>query len=166
MEWYGFSSSSINHIPTGTAGSLYLGPWTDSGREHIVTLALKKRKIGFIVGLGFSHHPIEHIVDSPMRHIYTLTDIMPDLDGADEVMCEFLRANLCLIHSALLAGVNVYVHCHTGISRAPSVVIAYLMEYQGFTYPGAYAHVKKYRPQIRPNSGFRRLLASWPVVRT
>mmetsp|Transcript_17385 Transcript_17385/g.29108 ORF Transcript_17385/g.29108 Transcript_17385/m.29108 type:complete len:656 (+) Transcript_17385:115-2082(+) len=49
---------------------------------------------------------------------------------------------------------NVYVHCHLGISRSASMVIAYLMFTLQLTYSEARALVKRARPFICPNDGF------------
>lgn len=49
---------------------------------------------------------------------------------------------------------KVLVHCFAGISRSSSMVIAYLMYKNKWTYADAYAHVKKKRNIINPNKGF------------
>lgn len=46
----------------------------------------------------------------------------------------------------------VFIHCHMGISRAPSVVIAYLSKYQGMTTKEAYEHTRKCRPVVARRS--------------
>ena len=62
------------------------------------------------------------------------------------------------------------VHCNAGvsshidsiiiipgifqISRAPSVVIAYLIMYQGLAFDRAFTLVKSKRTHIKPNDGF------------
>lgn len=53
---------------------------------------------------------------------------------------------------------NILVHCNAGISRAPSIVISYLMALKGLTYNEAYNIVKTVRPLIKPNEGFVRQL--------
>jgi atypical dual specificity phosphatase len=49
---------------------------------------------------------------------------------------------------------NVVVHCKCGISRSPSVVIAYLMATQGMSLSDSLSHIKTKRKISRPNSGF------------
>jgi len=34
------------------------------------------------------------------------------------------------------------VHCHVGVNRSPTVVLAYLMKYEGYTLKSAVEHVK------------------------
>mmetsp|Transcript_5725 Transcript_5725/g.4903 ORF Transcript_5725/g.4903 Transcript_5725/m.4903 type:complete len:186 (+) Transcript_5725:65-622(+) len=51
-------------------------------------------------------------------------------------------------------GQKVLVHCHAGISRSSSNVIAYLMWKNGWSYTEAYHYVKRGRPIVNPNPGF------------
>ena len=46
---------------------------------------------------------------------------------------------------------KVLVHCQAGISRSPTLVIAYLMKEYGKTMDDAYSMVRKKRPIIAPN---------------
>mmetsp|Transcript_26433 Transcript_26433/g.60171 ORF Transcript_26433/g.60171 Transcript_26433/m.60171 type:complete len:216 (-) Transcript_26433:3-650(-) len=57
------------------------------------------------------------------------------------------------IASAMSSGA-VYVHCYAGVSRGPSVVIAFLMMNMGMTFKDAYSVCKRARPQVFPNNGF------------
>ncbi len=49
---------------------------------------------------------------------------------------------------------KVLVHCHAGVSRSASIVIAFLMMKNSWKYTDAFNHVKKKRPVINPNRGF------------
>ena len=49
---------------------------------------------------------------------------------------------------------RVLVHCHAGVSRSASIIIAYLMLKNKWRYNEAFTHVKKKRPIINPNRGF------------
>eukprot|EP01122_Echinamoeba_exundans_P001206 TRINITY_DN1118_c0_g1_i1.p1 TRINITY_DN1118_c0_g1~~TRINITY_DN1118_c0_g1_i1.p1 ORF type:complete len:286 (+),score=44.50 TRINITY_DN1118_c0_g1_i1:420-1277(+) len=48
----------------------------------------------------------------------------------------------------------VLVHCNAGVSRAPTICIAYLMKKLKVTFEDAFELVKDARPAIEPNSGF------------
>jgi len=56
--------------------------------------------------------------------------------------------------SAEQAGEAVYVHCQRGLSRSPSLVMAYLMLKKGYDLRGAYEYVKEKRANIGPRSNF------------
>ncbi|XP_013148807.1 PREDICTED: dual specificity protein phosphatase 1B-like, partial [Papilio polytes] len=49
---------------------------------------------------------------------------------------------------------NVLVHCHFGVSRSATIVIAYLMAKYQLTFEEAYSYVRNRRRFINPNPGF------------
>ncbi|XP_034149968.1 dual specificity protein phosphatase 18-like isoform X2 [Esox lucius] len=56
---------------------------------------------------------------------------------------------------------STLVHCTAGRSRSPTLVIAYLMKYEGVSLRQAHEWVLKCRPHIRPNAGFWRQLMEY-----
>ncbi len=54
-----------------------------------------------------------------------------------------------------------FVHCIAGISRAPTMVISYLMKKNSWTFKKAMGILKKIRPCIEPNHGFIEQLKVW-----
>ncbi|KAL2096226.1 hypothetical protein ACEWY4_008374 [Coilia grayii] len=56
---------------------------------------------------------------------------------------------------------STLVHCSAGRSRSASLVMAYLMRFQGATLLQAYRWVLEVRPFIRPNAGFWRQLLEY-----
>lgn len=58
---------------------------------------------------------------------------------------------------------NVFVHCNAGVSRSPTVIIAYLMAEQNISFDEAYDQVKRVRRCIRPNDGFIRQLKTFEL---
>jgi hypothetical protein len=58
------------------------------------------------------------------------------------------------IHTQLSQERPVLVHCKAGVSRSSSVVLAYLVEYHGYSLHDAFFKVLKLRPTITPNLGF------------
>ncbi|KAJ3603561.1 hypothetical protein NHX12_028306 [Muraenolepis orangiensis] len=61
------------------------------------------------------------------------------------------------IHKGLQGGGRVLVHCHVGVSRSASLVLAYLMLKQQLTLVEAICAVKDHRGVV-PNRGFLRQL--------
>ena len=53
---------------------------------------------------------------------------------------------------------KVFVHCAAGMSRSPTIVIAYIMWKNKMTFDRAYIFVKLKRPEISPNYGFQKQL--------
>lgn len=53
---------------------------------------------------------------------------------------------------------KVYIHCTCGVSRSATIVCAYLMWKTHSNFNDVYLFVKKRRPEIDPNNGFRRQL--------
>ncbi|KAI5782796.1 protein-tyrosine phosphatase-like protein [Pyronema domesticum] len=56
---------------------------------------------------------------------------------------------------------RVLVHCVEGVSRSPSIVLAYLMSERGMSYKQALRVVKLRRGVVCPNLGFERQLKEW-----
>lgn len=65
------------------------------------------------------------------------------------------------IHQRLSQGHKVYVHCFVGMSRSPTIIIAYLIKYENMSLLKAYELVKTRRPIIKINHGFRYQLMEW-----
>ena len=56
------------------------------------------------------------------------------------------------------------VHCVQGISRSASVVLAYLIKYEGMSTDAAVALVKRRRGIANPNAGFLRQLRAYEAA--
>jgi len=51
-------------------------------------------------------------------------------------------------------GGKCLVHCFGGVSRSPTVTIAYCMKFKKWNLRNSYDHVKNSRDIIQPNEGF------------
>ena len=51
-------------------------------------------------------------------------------------------------------GSIVFVHCHAGVSRSATIVMAYLMRKLKLRYNDAYNYVKKCRKKVHPNKSY------------
>lgn len=70
------------------------------------------------------------------------------------------------IHTGLNTGGKIYVHCQRGLSRSPSIVIAYLMRHGTsdipmLTFDDALNYVSSKRSHICPNLGFALALRNY-----
>lgn len=89
----------------------------------------------------------------PERSIHYLRLNIPD-EAESDIDVVFDQTSDFIASS----GVPTLVHCQMGCSRAPTVVIAYLMKHKGLKLSEAYNLVLERRPIIEPNPGFWRQL--------
>jgi len=54
----------------------------------------------------------------------------------------------------LIKNVKVLIHCNKGISRAPTLGIAYLMKKFNWKFEEIFEYIKKIYPKADPNYGF------------
>jgi protein tyrosine phosphatase (PTP) superfamily phosphohydrolase (DUF442 family) len=80
---------------------------------------------------------------APPRYLYlpTVDDKAPSL--------EHLQQGVAFIEQEIAQGGGVYVHCGSGVGRAPTMAAAYLV-HMGVTPEQAWARIRKVRPFIRP----------------
>ncbi|XP_026271980.1 dual specificity protein phosphatase 19 [Frankliniella occidentalis] len=129
--------------------SLYLGSqdvtqdfqlMKDCGVTHVISLGVQVPPLPQLSNLSYS--------------------FIPALDLPHEPIDNMLKKTLPLIEDVISKGGCVLVHCNAGVSRAPTVVIAFLMSYKGLTFNEASEYVKKKRPASKPNAGFLQQLLS------
>jgi len=90
-------------------GSLWVGS----------VLAIDQKDIGLIVSL----YPV---ANPPLRSVvYSVRDHIDDQDKLAQLLPDIMAT----IHQARLQGLNVLVHCHAGMQRAPTVITCYLQRY-------------------------------------
>ncbi|MFP4321611.1 MAG: dual specificity protein phosphatase family protein [Anaerolineales bacterium] len=64
----------------------------------------------------------------------------------------FLRQATAFIHTHATAERGVLVHCQMGISRSSTILLAYLIEYGGYSLPDAWGLLSAARPFAYPHS--------------
>nr|QBK88409.1 MAG: dual specificity phosphatase [Mimivirus LCMiAC01] len=74
-------------------------------------------------------------------------------DSVDTELSEYFEYTNKIIDDAIKKKYSILVHCFAGISRAPSIVIGYLIS-KGQTFDEAFDLVKKQRDCVSPNIGF------------
>jgi hypothetical protein len=80
---------------------------------------------------------------APQRYLY-----LPTVDDAPPSLQD-LRAGVGFIAQEIRNGGGVYVHCGSGVGRAPTMAAAYLVS-TGLTTDEAWARIRAARPFIRP----------------
>jgi protein-tyrosine phosphatase len=58
---------------------------------------------------------------------------------------------------------KVLVHCNDGISRSPTIVMAYIMYRYRSSLQSAYQRLQTYRPCVKPNDNFYRQLYAYEL---
>ncbi|XP_029366694.1 dual specificity protein phosphatase 26-like [Echeneis naucrates] len=114
-----------------------------------------------------SRHRITHILNAAHSKRRGQPDIYQSMkitymgveahDSCNFDMSVNFQSAADFIHSALSRGGIVLVHCHVGVSRSATLVLAYLMLKQNLTLVEAICAVKENRGVI-PNRGFLRQL--------
>ncbi|KAJ7227709.1 protein-tyrosine phosphatase-like protein, partial [Mycena haematopus] len=137
--------------PAITTGALYLGSMAaaidhdllrTNGIAHLVQV-LEVPWMPASGDAGFACHRID-IEDT------SAAVLQPHLAAA----CDYISASLA-------RGDSVLVHCHQGVSRSASIVIAYLIREHSMTYDAAFDYVRQRRQCIKPNAGFVKTLREW-----
>ena len=105
-------------------------------------------------------HKIDHVINltahkSENYHPKSIT--YSSFKFADNANFD-LKANLDEVITLMTNKINeqktILIHCQMGISRAPSVVIAFLMKTKNMDYETAFKHVESKNSEICPNIGF------------
>lgn len=81
-----------------------------------------------------------------------------DNEGSAADLYAQLPACVTFMKRAIDHGGRVYVHCQSGISRSPAIVMAYLMVVHEQSFQEALATLRDVRPQVDPNEAFKRQL--------
>lgn len=79
---------------------------------------------------------------------------IPIHDNGKADMVPYFEKAFAFLDSAKDCSGRVLIHCFAGISRSPTLAIAYLMCNQRITFDEAYNRVKSMRPKISPNFNF------------
>lgn len=80
---------------------------------------------------------------APIRYLH-----LPTVDDEPPTL-RHLRAGVAFISEEIARGGAVYVHCGSGVGRAPTMAASYLVS-TGLTPDRAWAQIRKARPFIRP----------------
>ena len=112
---------------------------------------------------------LHHLKENSITRILNVTSSVPNQfehlggfkyeqiaveDSHDVNMLKHLPEAFKFIEDAKKCEERVLVHCHAGMSRSVTVILAYLMKYCHHTLDSAYEFVKQRKPNISPNFSF------------
>ena len=136
---------------------LYLGPYSCAKSMD----QLKANSITHIICIrdqSEAHLVKLHFQDAFQYHVLYFYLIRTLSDNPDSLLTPLLPNVVQLIDTVISQSGNVLVHCNSGISRSPSVCIAYLMFKFNFTCELAFSTVQRIRFCINPNECFKHQL--------
>lgn len=113
---------------------------------------LKQAGITHIINLSGT----ENAFPDKFKYLTILID-----DHQSENIHQYFNKTNAFILSTLIGNGRVLVHCAAGVSRSPTIVIAYLIEHHNFTPQTALKHIRLMRPIVEPNFGFMNQLEDY-----
>ncbi|KAK0640624.1 dual specificity phosphatase [Cercophora newfieldiana] len=140
--------------------NLYLGNVVAS--YHIPTL--QKHGISAVVSVIEDHNPRWELQE--YRELIPTENqlIIPAGDTETQDLLVHLQQICDFIDAQHDAGRQVLVHCIAGVSRSPTVVVAYLMRKWGKGLDKTLKYVKGKRSEVRPSQSFMEQLRVWEEV--
>ncbi|KAF7794356.1 hypothetical protein EIP86_005490 [Pleurotus ostreatoroseus] len=127
--------------------SLYLGPCSAASNKAFLT----SNAITHVLSVGST--PSEKI-EGVTYHRLSLNDSpSSSISKVSDDACKIIDDALASKAKGGGTG-KILVHCSAGISRSPTLVIAYLMRSHRMSLKAAMGLVVKARPQVSPNPGF------------
>lgn len=120
---------------------LYISSYLQASDHNI----LEQNNIEFIINL--SQLNIQYPSNIKVLNI-DITD-----NKEEKIFRYFSRCNR-FIHNARLKGKSVLIHCIAGVSRSPTIIIAYMIRKLKMNFITAYNKMKSIRPIIDINEGF------------
>ncbi|KAF1378218.1 hypothetical protein PFLUV_G00188250 [Perca fluviatilis] len=134
------------------AGLLYMGD-QEQGMDSSI---LKDLKISAVISLSQNNTLESTKGNQTMLNIPVADSVASDLYSSLERICTF-------ISSHINTGSRVLTVSRQGRSRCSSVTIAFLMHHLKYTLEEAWKYVLKYKPSMRPNTGFLQQLSEWEL---
>jgi len=140
---------------------IFLGPYASAGKAALCSL--QRDGITHVVCV---RQGVEARLVRPL-HENSITYLTVQLsDSVTEPIIPKAREVKQFIDSCLSAGGKVLLHCTDGLSRAPALLIAYIMETFSTDFKTALNHVQERRFCVQPNDGFEQQLKEFEFIYT
>jgi len=167
LEWIVLENNPIKTLPDELLSkqSLNILLYFDAMQEvvpglHISSHGYEKKMKNDIREKGITH--ILFILNKqnpshPEDFVYKIVDIE---DHEHQKISAFFEETNEFIKLGMDKG-GVLVNCECGVSRSATIVLSFLMSTYDLSYEQAYLLLRKKRPSVKPNSGFKQQLIEW-----
>ena len=119
---------------------------------------LKQLKVSALISLQSDVDLTARNIDwADLQSMYRASEILAErypIHDFDEIdLGNKIIPPINSLHRLLTAGHNVYLHCNSGVCRAPAVVLGYLCHYEGMTLEAGLRQIRISRPIASPFQG-------------
>ncbi|XP_040583229.1 dual specificity protein phosphatase 10 [Lepeophtheirus salmonis] len=132
-----------NHPATKVLPHMYLGNMRDASDVSV----LHSLGIGYV--LNVTSKPPGYTMDPSITYKQ-----LRAADNGFQNLHQFFEEAFEFIDLAKINSSGVLIHCQAGVSRSPTIAVAYLMKYYAMAMAEAYKFVKTRRSIISPNLNF------------
>lgn len=139
------TSPYFQYTPSKITNNIYLGSQDSTKMPDI----LFERNIYGVLSLG---------AKCLCNHKKIKNEYVDVADLPDTPLDKQFEKCFAFIDSILESGQSILIHCHAGISRSATVLIAYLMQKNKWRFRETMDFLRKKRPIVTPNSGFEKQL--------
>jgi len=144
---YCLSTSMLPNVgPSQVLPFLYLGSQDDA----LSTPTMKEFQITHVINVSVTGDRVPFLDENDNEHFLRI----PIHDSLTEKLLPYLDDVYTFIEKARTNHGRVFIHCLAGISRSPTLAIAYVMRYLSLSVDDAYQFVKQRRSHISPNFNF------------
>ncbi|KAF6204905.1 hypothetical protein GE061_019070 [Apolygus lucorum] len=133
-----------SHPPSRVLPFLYVGNARDARDADV----LRGRGVSHVLNVTLTPTP------APSDASGVTYRQLPASDSTQQNIKQYFEEAFSFIEEARKNNGSVLVHCQAGVSRSPTIAIAYIMKHRGVTMVEAYKTVKTARPIISPNLNF------------
>ena len=125
------------------------GLWLSGSNTTNNFSLLSSKNIGAILNCTKSSEVENSFSDRDIKYLR-----IPIYDESTDNISQYFNIAYDFILENLKKKVCVLVHCQSGISRSPTILMHFLMKHLGWSREYAYERVKEKRSCIKPNNGF------------
>lgn len=162
-----YSSMCTNPEPTASLPILF-SPTSPELNIDIDTAVVSEILPNVLIGNQRDASDRERLAELGVTHIINVTSQLPlhfenegivykrlpASDSGSQNLKQYFQEAIAFIDGVREVNGRVLVHCQAGVSRSPTIVIAYLMARSHKTLADAFSYVKERRAIVAPNLNF------------